>query len=49
MFDPKFNIVSPGANDSVYFPFSDKEKRLTHLHPEVQELLFSEAQTDEHM
>ena len=27
-YDPKFNIVSPGADDSVYFPYSDSEQRL---------------------
>jgi sucrose synthase len=33
VYDPKFNIVSPGANEDIYFPFTDAERRLTHLHP----------------
>ncbi|KGO35163.1 MAG: sucrose synthase [Desulfoprunum sp.] len=40
LFDPKFNIVSPGANAGVYFPYSEEERRLRSLHPEIEELLF---------
>ena len=39
-YDPKFNIVSPGADDSVYFPYTHAEQRLTHLHPEIEELVY---------
>ncbi|XP_042382447.1 sucrose synthase 1-like [Zingiber officinale] len=48
VFDPKFNIVSPGADMSVYFPNSEIDKRLTHLHPEIEELLFSTTDNNEH-
>jgi sucrose synthase len=40
VFDPKFNIVSPGADPEVYFPFTESERRLTHLSEEFEELLF---------
>ncbi|MBU0675023.1 MAG: sucrose synthase [Proteobacteria bacterium] len=40
VFDPKFNIVSPGADAEVYFPYSDKERRLSGLHAELDELVF---------
>ncbi|MEN8258776.1 MAG: sucrose synthase [Thermodesulfobacteriota bacterium] len=40
VFDPKFNIVSPGADADVYFPYSDKEKRLSGLHGELDDLVF---------
>jgi sucrose synthase len=40
VFDPKFNIVSPGADADVYFPYSDTERRLTGLHNELDELVF---------
>jgi len=40
VYDPKFNIVSPGANEDIYFPFTDTERRLTHLHPEIEELIY---------
>lgn len=40
VFDPKFNIVSPGADPEVYFPASETGRRLSHLHPEFEALLF---------
>ncbi len=40
MFDPKFNIVSPGADADVYFPYSDADRRRTALHDEIKEMLF---------
>ena len=43
VFDPKFNIVSPGADDSIYFPFSEDERRLRSLHNEIEQLIFGEA------
>ncbi|KAL3644301.1 SAGA histone acetylase and TREX-2 complexes component [Castilleja foliolosa] len=49
VFDPKFNIVSPGADTNLYFPYTDNDKRLTSLHPEIDELLFSDVENDEHM
>ncbi|CAN6468215.1 unnamed protein product [Victoria cruziana] len=47
VFDPKFNIVSPGCDASIYFPFAEKHKRLTSLHPSIQNILFSSEQNDE--
>ncbi|XP_068658391.1 sucrose synthase 4-like [Aristolochia californica] len=49
VFDPKFNIVSPGADTSIYFPFSEKEKRLTSLHGSIEKLLYDPEQNDEHL
>ena len=46
VFDPKFNIVSPGADDSVYFPYTESERRLNELHPEIERLLFHSDQED---
>ncbi|XP_074556169.1 sucrose synthase 2-like [Curcuma longa] len=48
VFDPKFNIVSPGADLSIYFPYTEKHKRLTSLHPEIEELLFNPVDNTEH-
>lgn len=39
VFDPKFNIVSPGADADVYFPNTDKENRIEGLREEIDELL----------
>ncbi|KAM0960755.1 hypothetical protein ACFX2I_025651 [Malus domestica] len=49
VFDPKFNIAAPGADQSVYFPYSDKQKRLTSFYPAIEELLFSKEDNSEHL
>ncbi|KAK8463623.1 hypothetical protein SEVIR_1G385300v4 [Setaria viridis] len=49
VFDPKFNIAAPGADQSVYFPFTLKQKRLTDLHPQIEELVYSKEDNDEHI
>ena len=38
-FDPKFNIVSPGADPDVYFPAADRERRLVHLQDDINRLI----------
>lgn len=40
MFDPKFNIVSPGADAEVYFPYSEDARRLRVLHEEIDTLVY---------
>lgn len=40
IYDPKFNIVSPGADAGVYFPYSDSERRMTSLHPEIESFIY---------
>ncbi|KAL3734508.1 hypothetical protein ACJRO7_023805 [Eucalyptus globulus] len=49
VFDPKFNVVSPGANTSFYFPYTDQNRRLRILHHEIEELLFSKVENKEHL
>ncbi|KAI5058557.1 hypothetical protein GOP47_0026727 [Adiantum capillus-veneris] len=49
VFDPKFNIVSPGADMNIYFPYSEEKKRLKALHKDIEDLLFSPTQNDEHI
>ncbi len=39
VFDPKFNIVSPGADADVYFPYTESERRLTGLHDDIETLI----------
>ena len=34
---------------SIYFPYSDKKKRLTALHDSIEKLLYDPEQTDEHV
>ncbi len=40
VFDPKFNIISPGADSEIYFPYTASHRRLTGLHGELEQLLF---------
>lgn len=43
VFDPKFNIVSPGADAEVYFPATETGRRITGVHDEIQTLIFGPA------
>ncbi|XP_057963751.1 sucrose synthase 2 [Malania oleifera] len=49
VFDPKFNIVSPGADMAIYFPYSDKQNRLSALHDSIEKLLYDPEQNEEHI
>ncbi|XP_047317282.1 sucrose synthase 5-like [Impatiens glandulifera] len=49
VFDPKFNIAPPGADQSVYFPFSEKSKRLVSFHPTIEELLYNKEDNNQHI
>lgn len=49
VFDPKFNIVSPGADMEIYFPFTEKQKRLTALHSSIEKILYDPEQNEEHI
>ena len=46
IFDPKFNIVSPGADADVYFSYTKNKIRLTDLHNEIENLIYSESCPD---
>ncbi len=41
LFDPKFNIVSPGADAAIYFPYNEDARRLHSLMPEIERLLYA--------
>lgn len=47
VYDPKFNIVSPGADSDIYFSYRDTEKRLRHLHDELDQLIFGDDVGDD--
>ncbi|HYE33806.1 sucrose synthase [Methylocaldum sp.] len=42
VYDPKFNIVSPGADAAAYFPYTAEDRRLPHLHAEIEQLIYGE-------
>ena len=39
-YDPKFNIVSPGADPDIFFSYAEKDRRLTSLHEDINELFY---------
>ncbi|BFM40811.1 sucrose synthase [Synechocystis sp. LKSZ1] len=41
LFSPKFNVVPPGVNEAVFFPFSRTADRLAGDRRRLEELLFS--------
>lgn len=43
VYDPKFNIVSPGADADVYFSYADSERRLSGLHKDIGAMIFGEG------
>ena len=47
VYDPKFNIVSPGADPDIYFPALDTSRRFTDLHSEIEDLIFGGHRHDE--
>jgi sucrose synthase len=44
--DPRFNVVSPGADARVFFPWHEHERRLHSLHDEIEALVFGRARPD---
>ncbi len=46
VFDPKFNIVSPGADPAVYFPYTARDRRHSDLTPEIARLVYGGAEDD---
>lgn len=46
VFDPKFNIVSPGADADVYFSYTLKARRLAGLHGSIEKLIYGGKQPD---
>ncbi|MBK8481693.1 MAG: sucrose synthase [Proteobacteria bacterium] len=41
-FDARFNILPPGADPAVYFPYDESARRFTDLHTELEELLYGD-------
>lgn len=41
-FDPKFNIVSPGTDERIYFSHLNEDQRLRSLQPDIERLLFGD-------
>ncbi|OSM02528.1 sucrose synthase [Magnetofaba australis] len=44
VFDPRFNIVPPGADEDIYFPYTDAQRRMPEYHETIEEMVFGESQ-----
>jgi len=42
LFSPKFNVVPPGVNEAVYFPYTRTEDRIAVIRERIEALLFTE-------
>ena len=47
IYDPKFNIVSPGADPEIYFPATNPQKRFSNLYDTIDELIYGGYRPDE--
>src|SRR6478672_7183848 len=41
LFSPKFNVVPPGVNENVYFPYTRQEDRIGSDRERIEDLLFT--------
>jgi sucrose synthase len=42
LFSPKFNVVPPGVNENVYFPYTRTEDRIPDVAERLEEMLFTQ-------
>ena len=42
LFAPKFNVIPPGVDEKLYFPYYEKEKRIRHKWQHWENRLFNE-------
>ena len=45
IFHPKFNILPPGVNTEIFFPYTEKDRREKEVTKEVNTLIFGEHAT----
>lgn len=46
LFAPKFNVIPPGVDEDLYFPFWEREPRIEHRRQQWVERLFLEENND---
>ncbi len=46
IFDPRYNIVSPGADAEVFFPYTEEGRRLSSLWPRLEDMVFGPSGGD---
>lgn len=47
LFHPKFNILPPGVNKNIYFPYTNDEERLHEVKDELEKLLFGKEEDED--
>ncbi len=47
LFNPKFNIVPPGVNEDIYFPYDDYEKRISKKSDDWNHRLFYDTENED--
>lgn len=48
LFAPKFNVIPPGVEEQIYFPFYQQEKRIRHKKEYWEKRLFNDLTEDIH-
>ncbi len=46
LFAPKFNVIPPGVDEELYFPYYEKEKRIEHQRQQWEKRLFYDGSKD---
>jgi len=46
LFAPKFNVIPPGVDEELYFPYYEKEKRIEHKWKQWEKRLFYDESKD---
>lgn len=42
LFHPKFNVIPPGADENIYFPYSQEERRLPNQGQRLKKMIFED-------
>ncbi len=46
LFAPKFNVIPPGVDETMYFPFYEEEERISHKKMQWENRLFTDETND---
>ncbi len=47
LYNVKFNIISPGVNEKMYFPYTKEERRVPDIRKHLTQLLFENKEDEE--
>lgn len=46
LFSPKFNVIPPGVNENIFFPYNESSKRIPDETQRVKDILFHREEPD---